>query len=206
VAGGGLDGAGWQGARCPSGRWEVEPLYGASWDRWDRGPRVLRRWHLVVAVLAALVIGILIGATARGDDTATRTPLTVAAAPTTSTTAATVPAATSAPAPPSTRPPGEVRVLVLNGALQGGVAGAVTQALADRGYVMAPPGDIAQHPQTTVYERGGAEADCEAVRAAVSELRGQPAVAVPLLDPAQIPGAAGMDCVVVIGRALAALA
>src|SRR5262245_49462943 len=96
AAGRRLDGAGCRGARCPSGRWEVEPLYGANWDRWDRGPRVLRRWHLVVAVLAALVIGILIGATARGDDATPRTPLTVAAAPTTSTTVGTIPAATAA--------------------------------------------------------------------------------------------------------------
>jgi hypothetical protein len=181
----------------------VGPLYGAWDSRWDRGPRQLRRWHLVVAVLGALLIGILIGATARGDDSTTRTPLTVAAAPTTSTTAATAPPETTATAPPATRAPGEVRVLVLNGALEGGVAGVVSQALAGQGYVMAPPGDVAQHPQNTVYVRTGAEADCEAVRAAVSELRGQPAVTVPLLDPPQIPGSDGMDCIVVIGRALA---
>jgi hypothetical protein len=94
-------------------------------------------------------------------------------------------------------------LVVLNGALEGGVAGVVSQALAERGYVMAPPGDTVQHPQTTVYERAGAEADCEAVRAAVSEIRQQPAVGVPLLDPPQIPGSAGMDCVVVVGKALA---
>jgi hypothetical protein len=157
----------------------------------------------VVAVLAALLIGILIGATARSDDPATRTPLTVAAAPTTSTTVGTAPPETTSAAPPGTRPPGEVRVLVLNGALEGGVAGVVSQALAGRGYAMAPPGDVVQHAQTTVYVRAGAEADCEAVRAAVAEIRGQPAVAVPLLDPPQIPGTEGMDCVVVIGRPLA---
>ncbi len=94
-------------------------------------------------------------------------------------------------------------MLVLNGALEGGVAGVVSQALAERGYVMAPPGDIAVHPQTTVYARAGAEADCEAVRAAVAEIRGQPAVTVPLLDPPQIPGTDGMDCVVAVGKALA---
>jgi hypothetical protein len=184
----------------------VSRLYG-GWDsRWDRGPRVLRRWHLVVAALAALVLGVLLRATAVGVADAGRTPLTTAPAPTTSTTAGTAPAATSTPAPPppaaGARPPGEVRVLVLNGALEGGVATTVSQALAERGYVMAPPGDIAVHPQTTVYVRAGAEADCEAVRAAVAEIRGQPAVTVPLLDPPQIPGTAGMDCVVAVGKAL----
>jgi hypothetical protein len=157
----------------------------------------------VVAVLAALLIGILIGATAGSDDAATRTPLTVAAAPTTSTTVGTAPPETTAPPPPVARPPGEVRVLVLNGALEAGVAGVVTEALAGRGYAMAPPGDVVPHTQTTVYVRAGAEADCEAVRVAVAEVRGEAAVAVPLVDPPQIPGTEGMDCVVVIGRAQA---
>jgi hypothetical protein len=180
----------------------VSRLYG-GWDsRWDRSPRVLRRWHLVVVAIGALVLGVLIGATASGGDDPGRTPLTTAAAPTTSTTAATAPAPTTATTPPATRAPGEVRVLVLNGALEGGVASVVSQALGEQGYAMAPPGDIAQHPQTTVYERAGAEGDCEAVRAAVAEIRGQPAVAVPLLDPPQIPGSDGMDCVVVVGKAL----
>jgi hypothetical protein len=152
-------------------------------------------------VLAALVLGILIGASAGRDDEAGRSPLTMSSAPTTS-TVVTVATVVTAP-PPSTRPPGEVRVLVLNGAEEAGVAGTLSDGLAGRGFAMAPPADVAPHPQTTVYSRAGEEADCEAVGVAVQELRGETPVVVPLLEPPQIPGADGMSCVVVVGRSFA---
>lgn len=130
---------------------------------------------LVIVVVAMLVFGAISfffggeGETLVLDSTLTTTTTTAAttttqASSTTSSTTTTTraPTTTTTAAPPTTvRPPGEVRVLVLNAVGVAGLAGEVSDRLAELGYDMVEPDNYEERlDQSRIwYRRGfGAEA------------------------------------------------
>ena len=140
----------------------------------SRGPffRDLAIMGLVIIVVAMLVFGAIsfidgLGGDDAGVADATTTSVATTAAPEATTT--TRPPTTTAPtttsttaAPPTTvRAPSDVRVLVLNAVGIPGLAGQVSQQLADLGYEMGTPDNAPEQlDQSRIwYRRGfGAEA------------------------------------------------
>lgn len=93
------------------------------------------------------------------------------------------------------RPPAEVTVLVLNGAGRAGVAGAMSDRLEVVGYPTLEPGNASRRRESSVLCRAGLDREAGALAAATGL-----AAEVGELSPATgLPGAAGADCVVVIG-------
>lgn len=117
--------------------------------------------------------------TAAGREPAAATPLSPA--PSTTTTTA------------GPRPPGEVRVLVLNASGRKGMAGEMAGRLRVGGYQTLEPGNTTVRPQTTVGCRPGFELEATALASAL----GVPSQAAP---PGDLLPADG-DCLVIIGSA-----
>lgn len=117
--------------------------------------------------------------TAAGREPAPATPLSPA--PSTTTTTA------------GPRPPGDVRVLVLNASGRKGMAGEMAGRLRVDGYQTLEPGNATVRPQTTVGCRPGFELEATALVSAI----GVPSQAAPPGD--LLPAEA--DCLVVIGSA-----
>ena len=142
----------------------------------SRGPffRDLAIMGLVIVVVAMLVFGAIsfidgLGGDGAGLADATTTSVATTAAPESTTTTrpptttSTAPATTSTTAAPPTtvRAPSDVRVLVLNAVGTPGLAGQVSQQLADLGYEMGTPDNAPEQlDQSRIwYRRGfGAEA------------------------------------------------
>ncbi|CAN5837133.1 hypothetical protein BH23ACT2_BH23ACT2_15720 [soil metagenome] len=103
-------------------------------------------------------------------------------------------------APEGPRPPGEVRVIVLNGGGVAGAAGASTEALGGAGFELADPGNAAASPgveATAVYH--AEDFDDEATT--VASVLGRPAEVVePKPEEDLGPGSAEADVVVVLGQ------
>lgn len=144
---------------------------------------------------AAVLIGLLLLQVT--DDSPVPTDTGVIAGGTTTTTTTTSPEGTE----PGVRPPGQVAVLVLNGARISGIAARTTDLIAGLGYQTLPAGDAPKHTETVVYSRPGYEDEAEVVAQAVAE-----AVSVAsgyrlaeLTDPPQFPGAEAAHVVVVLG-------
>ncbi|MGH8972748.1 MAG: LytR C-terminal domain-containing protein [Acidimicrobiia bacterium] len=117
--------------------------------------------------------------TSAGREPAVEAPLS-AASSTTTTTA-------------GPRPPGEVRVLVLNASGRQGVAGDMSGRLKVAGYQTLEPGNADVRPTTTVGCRPGFEREGTALASALG-------VPSEMADPGALLPADG-DCVVVIGSA-----
>jgi hypothetical protein len=94
------------------------------------------------------------------------------------------PATPPAVTPPAPRPPGEVRVLVLNGSGRQGEAGRGAQFFTQAGYDVAEPKNAPAPAPSAVYYVEGFEAEANAVAVAL-EL--DPALVVRPLDPAAPP-------------------
>jgi LytR cell envelope-related transcriptional attenuator len=149
----------------------------------------------------AVVIGILLLQIGDNNDngpqsTAGNTTKTSKPAATTTTTGANPTDTTT----PSARPPGEVRVIVLNGGAAAGQAGDMTDALKLKGYTnISPANDWTGHTEqgNKVYCREGFEREGTALAVQVGpDTKSQ----IPYPDPPP-PYAPDHDCVVVVGAA-----
>jgi LytR cell envelope-related transcriptional attenuator len=116
---------------------------------------------------------------------------------TTTTTTTTVPGGPGA----GVRPPQEVRVLVINAAKIDGIAGEITDALAEIGYQTLTPGNAPQQDESVVFSKSEFDAEATAVATAVGEAKpiAEGALTEPLPDPSPIAGTETADIVVVIG-------
>lgn len=94
---------------------------------------------------------------------------------------------------PTARPPGEVQVLVTNGAGVPGAASTIAQALQSLGYAIAGIGNAEPATATAVFFTEGYEADAQAVAAA---LQAPPTAVAPL--PTTPPVDSGSANVVVV--------
>jgi hypothetical protein len=97
-----------------------------------------------------------------------------------------------------TRPPSEVKVLVLNGGGPAGTAAAATESIGEKGYVMQTATNATSQLATTiVYFADGYQADAEAVAAVLGK---SPDVVEPMPSTSPGPGAESSNVVVVLGR------
>jgi len=92
-------------------------------------------------------------------------------------------------------PPADVTVLVLNGTEKPNQARPLSARLAEAGYQTLTPSDAPRTTQSLVLCRPEVASAAPALVAAT----GLPATPGELGDPSDLPGAAGADCVVVIG-------
>ncbi len=154
----------------------------------------------VALIVVAVIIGILLlratdgpdpfpaGTGPLGDDATTTTAPLVADDPTTTST------------PPTTVDPSTITVLVANGASIAGLAGDLTQIVADEGFETAEATDVDEDVETSmVYFIPGFE---EAAMAVAEVFDPVPEVA-PLPDPQPVADLAGANVVVVAGPDLA---
>ncbi len=184
----------------------VGALFRPSWDSgWSGRTREIRRWQVLLVALAMFLVGMLVGSSKAGDDgtgaiivEAGNGGTTDGSTPDAGSTASTT--TTTTPVSSATRAVGEVKFLVLNGAKIPGGARDLTNDLIGRGYAPEAAGDTELHPQNTVYFHPTSEPDCNALASIVAEFTGARTATVPLFDPVQIPAAAGLDCLVVLGR------
>jgi hypothetical protein len=159
------------------------------------GRRELRPWHLAATGVACLLLGIVVGYRAGGDDddgtpgasgtdeqAVTDSLLGDAVVPTTTTTALLAPT--------------QVRVVVLNGAGIDGEAGRQSDDLAALGYQMLDPDNTDPATMTAVYFAPEFEDECDALATVVGEQRGEEVARLPIVDT--IGAVEGADCAVVV--------
>jgi len=153
-----------------------------------------------IVLAAAVVVGLLLLSQSDGVLT---TSTSKKSTTTTATTTATSPSVTV----PTTKqgaakPPSQVKVTVLNGSGQTGVAGTTTDTLKAAGYLTGTADNAPQTaPNTIVYFRPGYQADAEAVQTALGDI---PSKVEPL--PAQFSSQAvdvpTSNVIVVLGKDL----
>jgi hypothetical protein len=159
------------------------------------GRRELRPWHLAATGAACLLLGIVVGYRAGGDDdgdtpstsgtdeqAVTDSLVSGAVLPTTTTTAL--------------LPPNQVRVIVLNGAGIDGEAGRQSEELAPLGYQMLEPTNTPTATMTAVYFAPEFEDECQVVADTVRGQRGEEVALTPIVDT--IGAVEGADCAVVV--------
>ncbi|MFA5891717.1 MAG: LytR C-terminal domain-containing protein [Actinomycetota bacterium] len=167
---------------------------------------------VVRAVAAALaVLGIIVGIAIAAVGFRTKeapepriSPSTVvSASPSDSVTPEPTPTRSAEPTPgASLRPKSAVTVAVLNGTQRNGLAKRLSNELLAQGYAVRPPGNTKAVDATTIYYRGGAKADAEALRrAAMSYL--SPGRVVPVSSGT--PAVTGAMVIVVVGSDYPAL-
>lgn len=102
----------------------------------------------------------------------------------------------------SVKPPGEVKVVVLNGSggLAKGVAGASTEKLQGLGYQTIDPGNAEAREVTVVLFAEGFQPDAEAIKTALGV-----SGTVELLEDPPSPEAAGANVIVLLGQDAASL-
>ena len=174
------------------------------------GPAGRFRGALVIA--AAVVLGGLLLAWAIDDDEneaaiaeqeQVSSPVTVAAegGPTTTVPATTAPPtdSTTTTTVPVVRPPAQVRVLVLNGSGQSGVAARGATFFTDAGYATAEPANAARPGASVVYYAEGYRAEAEAI---ANALEVDPARLLRPLDPdaPPVPDLDDANVIVVAGN------
>ena len=147
-------------------------------------------------------VGALLGLAVAGlPDRRKDAPLAVQTTATSTTGAATAPLTTpvttpTAPAPPSTRAPGELRVATINASGVAGAAARLATRLESEGYDVGEPTSRRVQDASALLHRPGLDAEA---RALASGLGLDPSVAEPTESPP-----AEADLVVIIGGDLAA--
>jgi len=124
-----------------------------------------------VLIALAIVIGLVLLqiVDSAGDDGSSDDGVTVSSTPDETTPPATEPTDTTQPTT-DTRPPNEIRVLVLNGAdPEAPLAGTTTEALRSAGYQTIPPNNTEQRSGTVVACQEGFAPDAPALAIAVGE-------------------------------------
>ncbi|MBI2708956.1 MAG: LytR C-terminal domain-containing protein [Actinobacteria bacterium] len=154
----------------------------------------------IVVLVVAVVIGVALLAKAGkvGDTVEAGSSRSTS---TTSTTAATLPPTTAPPASggtgtQTTRPAGQVKVIVVNASGQSGVAGTNTQKASSAGFGTLPATNAPAAAKTTVYFASGYAGDAAAVAKALG-LTSAPTAAAPA-QPI-VPQAAQANVIVVLG-------
>jgi LytR cell envelope-related transcriptional attenuator len=156
-------------------------------------PAVGRRWVPVVVIFVGALLGV---AVAGFPDRRKDAPLALRTTVPSTTVATTVPVTTSTTSPPpSTRAPGEIRVLTINASGVTGAAARLAERLGSEGYDVGEPVSRAVQETSALLHRPGFDAEA---RSLASSLGLDPSVLEPTESP---PGEA--DLVVVIGRDLA---
>jgi hypothetical protein len=161
------------------------------------GRRELRPWHLAATGAACLLLGIVVGYRAGGDDEGDGTGGTPSGSDEQAVTdslidGAVVTTTSTAPVLPAT----QVRVMVLNGAGIDGEAGRQSDDLAEQGYQMLEPGNTDAATMTAVYHAPDFEDECQALRDIVSSQRGEEVALLAIVDT--LGPVEGADCVVVV--------
>lgn len=96
------------------------------------------------------------------------------------------------------RPPGQVRVLVLNAARIEGAAGDLSDRLKQMGYSVLEPENAPTQAETIVYFKPGFEGEAAVLAPEASE----DAITEPLPDPSPFAGTENADVVIVLGTEL----
>lgn len=150
----------------------------------------------LIVLVVFLAIGVLLLASGGNGGSDKDTGKTTSGPTTTGdlSVATTAPDDTTTTSPGTTRPPADVKVIVLNGSGQNGAAGSTSETIGQAGYSMQTPGNAPSTAETTVYY----DTDYKAEGTAIALLLGKNTDSVKPLSDASLGGAEGDANVVVV--------